>query len=181
MGRFCDAPEIVSRIDKAKDGKLTRVEMLNFFRQDTRREDFHKIATHHVSEWADQNDWQVALNRSKDFAELPDPQKRRLFKDQIQPVLWWTDDIESAAGLPSDKLVWSYHPITFFVWLHDRLRNAQASKDIGSAADFKGTTAPANFGDDSGSDEGFADEEDALGSGKKLELEDLSKGYPDEK
>ena len=42
--------------------------MLNFYQADPQREDFHKLAVHHVSEWADNNDWEVALNRSADFA-----------------------------------------------------------------------------------------------------------------
>jgi hypothetical protein len=180
MGRFCTAPEIIRRIDKSKDGQLSRAEFLSFFRQDPEREALRRLAVHHVSEWADENDWQVALQRAPDFATLPDAQRRRLFRDQIEPVLWWTDEIADAAGLPSDKLVWTYHPITFFVWLHDRLHRAGPAKGIGDAAAYKGGAAPSGVQDDNESTEGFTDDEDALGS-KKLELEDLAGGYPDEK
>ena len=117
MGRFCEAPEIVAKIDKPsaggkKDGLISRAEMLNFFKGNPQREAFRKLAVHHISEWADNNDWQVALNRTRDFAELPKPQRARLFHDQIEPVLWWTDEVATAAELPSDKLVWNYHPVT---------------------------------------------------------------------
>jgi N-acetylmuramoyl-L-alanine amidase len=187
MGRFCTAPEIIDRLDRAggkKDGVLTRPEFMNFFRQDPAREDFRKLAVHHLSEWADNNDWEVALNRTKDFAHLPPPQRRRMFKDQIEPVLWWNDEIGDAAELPSDKLVWSYHPITFIVWLNEKMRGAKATaKGITSASDFQGKAAPSHIKDDADATEGFTDDEDILfgDAGKKLELEDLAKGYPDEK
>lgn len=189
MGRFCSAPEIVDRIDKPtgpggkKDGVLKRLEVVNFFRADPQREEFRKLAVHHLSEWADNNDWEVALNRTKDFADLPAPQRRRIFRDQIEPVLWWTDEIADAADLPSDKLVWSYHPITFIVWLHDKLRGARATaQGITSASDFQGQAPPSHIKDDGDATEGFVDDEDVLfgEAAKKLELEDLANGYPDD-
>jgi hypothetical protein len=189
MGRFCEAPDIVGRIDKPspggkKDGLLSRAEVLNFFRADPQREGFRKLAVRHVSEWADNNDWQVALQKTRDFAELPKPQRARLYRDQIEPVLWWTDEIAEAAELPSDKLVWNYHPITFIVWLHDKLRGARSTaKEIGGEGAFEGKAAPSNIKDDGDATEGFTDDEDVLfgDAGKKLDLEDLAKGYPDDK
>jgi len=189
MGRFCESPDIVGKIDKPssggkKDGLLSRAEMMNFFKRDPQREAFRKYAVHHVSEWTDNNDWEIALNRTRDFAELPKPQRARLYRDQIEPNVWWTDEIGTAAELPSDKVVWNYHPITFIVWLHDKMRGAQAtSKDIAGESAFAGVAAPSNIKDDSEATEGFTDDEDVLfgDAGKKLDLEDLAKGYPDDK
>jgi hypothetical protein len=188
MGRFCAAPEIVDKIDKPsggkKDGLLSRVEVMNFYRQDPRREDFRKLAVHHLSEWADINDWEVALNRNKDFAQLPKLARNRLFKDQIESVLWWNDEVQESAELPSDKIVWNYHPIMFIVWLKDRMyRSVQTTKTIQTAADFNGKAPPSFLKDDADSLEGFTDDEDILfgSAGKNLELEDLAKGYPDDK
>jgi N-acetylmuramoyl-L-alanine amidase len=189
MGRFCEAPDIVGRIDKPspggkKDGLLSRAEVINFFKADPQKEAFRKLAVHHVSEWADNNDWQVALSRTRDFAELPKAQRARLFRDQIEPVLWWTDEIAAAAELPEDKLVWNYHPVTFIVWLHDKLRGARAtSKEIAGESAFEGKAAPSNIKDDGDATEGFTDDEDVLfgDQGKKLDLEDLANGYPDDK
>jgi hypothetical protein len=79
--------------------------------------------------------------------------------------------------------VWSYHPITFIVWLHNRMRNtATTGAGITSAADFNGKAAPSHIKDDGDAMEGFTDDEDILfgAAGKKLELEDLANGYPDE-
>src|SRR5262249_41130006 len=101
---------------------------------------------------------------------------------QIEPVLWWTDEIGDAAGLPSDKVVWTYHPVTFIVWMHAQLRRGGATRGIGAASDFQGAAPPRELKDDAEGPEGFVDDEDALFSeaAKKLELEDLAKGYPDE-
>jgi hypothetical protein len=156
---------------------------MSFFRSDPSREEFRRLATRHLSEWADRNDWATALSTTPDFAELPKPQRARLFKSQVEPTLWWTDEIESAADLPSDKLVWTYHPITFIVWLHDRLRNArQTAKGIGGDSDFAGKAPPSTIKDDFDATEGFTDDEDVLfgDAARKLELEDLARGYPDD-
>jgi hypothetical protein len=149
MGRFCNAHEIVDRIDKPSprtgkpDGFLSRAEVLAFYRGDPRREEFHKLATRHLSEWADENDWQTALNRARDFAGLPKAQRARLYKEQIEPVLWWNDAIGDGAGLPSDKVVWTYHPVTFIVWIHERQRGgAQGTLGIRAASAFEGTAPP---------------------------------------
>ena len=187
MGRFCTAPQIIDPIDRPsggkKDGLLSRAELINFFRASPQREAFHKLAVHHLSEWADNNDWQVVINQSRDFASLPRVSRGRLYRDQIEPVLWWTDDLGDAAGLPSDKLVWNYHPVTFIVWLSDKLRTAKTvSKGIEGAGAFEGKAAPSNIQDDSEATEGFTDDEDVFSgeAGKKLDLEDLANGYPDD-
>jgi N-acetylmuramoyl-L-alanine amidase len=187
MGRFCDAPEIVGKIDKPapngkRDGLLSRAELINFFRGNPEREGFHKLAVHHLSEWADNNDWLIALNRSRDFASLPKMTRMQLFRDQIEPVLWWSDELADAAGLPSDKLVWNYHPIMFILWLHDKLAHAKTvSSGIGAEGTFSGQKPPSDIKDDGDATEGFVDDEDTMfARSKDLTLEDLVKGYPDE-
>jgi hypothetical protein len=192
MGRFCDVPDIVGRIDRGspsgpgqvRDGNLSRAELLNFYKGNPEREHMRKLAVHHLSEWADNNDWLVALNRSREFPELGAGQRARMFHEQIEPTLWWTDEIEENAELPFDKLVWNYHPVTFIVWLHDKLRHAKTtSAGIAKESAFEGKAAPSNIKDDGDAIEGFTDDEDLLfgDAGKKLELEDLANGYPDDK
>jgi hypothetical protein len=188
MGRFCTSPEIVDKIDKPvkgrRDGVLSRAEMLNFFRGDDARKEFRKLAVHHVSEWADDHDWQTQLNKSTDFAALPRMDRQRLYMQQIEPVLWWNDEVQEAAGLPADKVVWNYHPITFILWIHEQLQSAKSTaKGIASAAAFNGKAPPSFLKDDADATEGFTDDEDALfgEASKHLELEDLAKGYPDDK
>ncbi len=185
-GRFCDDPFIIGRIDRPdhgrKDGLLSRAEVLSFFRTDEHRKEFHKLAVRHLSEWADDNDWMVQLNRARDFAGLPKATRARLYKEQIEPVLWWTDEVQAAAGLPSDKLVWSYHPIAFLLWMTEKQRAGGGAQQILAASSFSGQAPPSSIMDDRDATEGFTDDEDALfgDAAKKLELEDLANGYPDD-
>ena len=186
-GRFCNSPEIIDKIDQPvggkKDGVLTRPEFINFFRNNPKKEEFRKYAVKHLSEWADKNDWPAALAQVPDYKAMPPATRTRLFQDQIAPVLWWTDEIGQAAGLPADKIVWSYHPVTFVVWLHDRMLNARStSKGIAAAANWSGKGPPSFLKDDFDATEGFTDDEDLLfgDAAKKLELEDLAKGFPDD-
>jgi N-acetylmuramoyl-L-alanine amidase len=190
MGRFCTAPDVLDKIDKPgppkgkRDNLLSRNEFRNFFTNDPKREEFHKLAVRHLTEWADNNDWEVALNRSTDFAALPKMTRQKLFKDQVEPVLWWNDEVAEAAGLPGDKIVWNYHPITFLFWIHDQQQRARSTaRGISNAADFKGQKPASFLKDDSEATDGFTDDEDALfgEAGKHLELEDLAKGYSDDK
>jgi hypothetical protein len=190
MGRFCTAPDVLDKIDKPgppkgkRDNLLSRAEVLNFYRNNPQNAEFHKYAVHHLTEWADNNDWEIALNRSTDFASLPKLARTKMFKEQIEPVLWWNDEVQEAAGLPSDKIVWNYHPITFLFWLHDQQQRARGTaKGISNAGDFKGQKPPSFLKDDADATEGFTDDEDALfgEAGKHLELEDLAKGYSDDK
>jgi hypothetical protein len=181
MGRFCAAPEIVAPIDANRSGTLARSEIVAFFRRSAAREAFHRMAVRHVSEWGDRNDWEASLDRAKDFAALPRAAKHRLFVEQIQSMLWWSDGLD-VAGLPDDKIVWTYHPITFVGWMHDKLAGpAQRSKALGGEASFAGRRPPPEIKDDGDATEGFVDEEDTLSgdAAKKLGLEDLSNGYPD--
>jgi hypothetical protein len=182
-GRFCEDAFVIDHIDRGrKDGLLSRAEVLSFFRTDDRRQEFHKLAVRHVSEWADENDWMVQLNRSRDFAGLPKAQKQKLYSEQIEPTLWWTDEVQAAAGLPADKLVWSYHPIMFILWMNEKQRGGGGAQGIQAASHFSGAAPPSSIQDDREATEGFTDDEDALfgEAAKKLELEDLAKGYPDD-
>jgi N-acetyl-anhydromuramyl-L-alanine amidase AmpD len=186
-GRFCDAAEIVDKIDRPgpngrKDGVLSRLELMNFYRGNPQREEFRKMATRHLSEWADNNDWAAVIKRGA--REFPNLKADTIYKQQIEPVLWWNDDVQDAAGLPSDKLVWTYHPVTFIVWVHDKLTHSvQTSSGREDESKFGGKPPPSNIKDDLEALEGFADDEDVFfgSGGKKLDLEDLANGYPDDK
>ncbi len=183
-GRFCLEPQIVTPIDTNRSATLAHSEVVAFFHKNPAREGFRKLAVKHLSEWSDKNDWEAALNRSRDFAGLAKGAKHKLYTDQIEPFLWWGDGLD-ALGLPADKNVWGYHPITFVLWLHDQLKvKAQAAKDIKGADAWGGKKPPAEIKDDSADGaEGFMDDEDALfgEASKSLDLEKLAAGYPEEK
>lgn len=183
-GRFCIEPKIIAPIDTNRSQTLAHSEVVAFFHKNAAREGFRKIAVKHLSEWGDKNDWEISLNKSKDFAGLAKPAKHKLFADQIEPFLWWGDNLE-ALGLPADKIVWGYHPITFVLWLHDQMKGkAVAAKEIKSAAEYGGKKPPSEIKDDSSDGaEGFMDDEDALfgEAAKSLDLEKLAAGYPEDK
>ena len=181
--RFCQAPEIVVPIDANKNGMLAGSEILNFFHNNPAREQFHKIAAHHPSEWGDSNDYEVALNNAPDFRGLPRPVRHKLFQDQIQSMLWWDDKLDTA-GLPEDKIVWTYQPITFVFWINSKLKGApQKAKGVESESAFAGKKPPSEIKDDTSDDAGgFTDDEDALfgEASKNLDLEKLANGFPAE-
>ncbi|MSP61399.1 MAG: hypothetical protein EXR72_13840 [Myxococcales bacterium] len=182
-GRFCAVPEIVQPIDANKSWTLAHSEVVAFFQKNAAREGYRKFAVKHLSEWGDRNDWEISLNRARDFAGLSKPAKHKLFTDQIEPFLWWGDAL-TIDGLPAEKVIWGYHPITFVLWLHDRMKGtAQTAKAIGVASDYAGKKPPSEIKDDAEATDGFMDDEDALfgEAAKSLDLEKLAAGYPDEK
>ncbi len=189
-GHFCTTPDVVDRIDKPgppkgkKDGLISRAELLAFYQRDPARKEFHKFAIRHVSEWGQNDDWRVSLGRAADFAAMPKPQQLRLYKTQIEPTLWWNDDVGDMAGLPSDKIIWSYHPIMFVFWAHEQQQSARSNaKGISNASAFGGKAPPSLFMDDFDATVGFTDDDDELAgdAATRLDLPDLARGYPDEK
>lgn len=182
-GRFCEAPSIVGHIDYNKNGTLQHQEVQYFYQNNPIREAFRKVAVHHLSEWGDNGDFEAALQKSKDFRAWPPAKKHKVFEDQIASMFFWTDEVASAAGLPAGKMVWSYHPITFVLWIEEKTKGqVQAAKGLASAASFSGEKPPSDIKDDaSDGAEGFMDDEDALfgEAAKQLTLERLADGYPD--
>jgi hypothetical protein len=186
-GRFCTDRSILSRIDRSvggrpPDGLLSRRELRNFFRLHPRRAELRRVAVRYRSEWTP-GSWIADLSRAPDFARLPPARRRRLVAQQIQPTLWWTEEVARHAHLPSDGVVTAYHPIEFLLWFSRMLRkNAKiATEGIGGADDWKGKLPPEHLKVDAETSRATIDEED-FHSGeqsRKLTLEDLANGYPD--
>jgi hypothetical protein len=182
-GLFCEVAEIISLIDRPKgrgDGLLSEAELRNFFQRDESRSELRKLAVHSRSEWGASGDYEANLLRSKDFRSLAKAARARLFRDQIQPTLWLTEEVAQKVGLPKDFIVWHYHPVRFVAWMNGQLKK-QATTVAGAILINQGPAA-AIVGTDSDSLEGFTDEEDemSLEAGRRLGLEQLSNGYPDE-
>ncbi len=182
-GHFCDVPEILGPIDRpqgAGDGLLTERELRGFFQKDDRRSEMRKLAVRFQSEWGQSPEYETALLRSKDFAKMPKGARARLFRDQVEPTLWWTQEAAQKTGLPDDYIVWHYHPVRFVAWMNAQLKK-QSSVTAAKVEERKGPAADKVL-DDRESLEGFTDDEDELSmeAGQKLNLEDLAKGYPEE-
>lgn len=183
-GHFCDTSEILSKIDRPQgkgDGVLSEKELRDFFQHGTERADLRKLAVRFLSEWGNDPQYEAALLKSKDFRTLPKAARLKLYKEQIQPTLWYTEELALKVGLPKDFIVWHYHPVRFVAWMNSQMRR-QATTVAGAIQLAQGPAA-AQVLDDRDSLEGFTDEEDELSleAGKKLTLEDLAGGYPEEK
>lgn len=182
-GLFCDVADIVKAIDRPVgrgDGLLSEAELRAFFQRDAARAELRKLAVHSRSEWGAAADYDAMLQRSKDLRAMPKAARARLFKDQIEPTLWYTEDLAQRVGLPKDFVVWHYHPVRFVAWMNNQLKK-QAT--VTAVIQMNNGPAAKAVLDDRESLEGFTDEEDELSmeAGKNLTLEDLANGYPEEK
>jgi hypothetical protein len=185
-GHFCDSPEILGPIEHGPKGGAagnrppTDAELRSFYQKDEGRAEMRKLAVRFQSEWGASADYETALTHSRDFGKLPPAARRRLFRDQIEPTLWWTPEVADKTGLPDDFIVWHYHPVRFIAWMNAQLKK-QSAVTAAKVAERQGPAATQVL-DDRDSLEGFTDEEDELSieAGRKLGLEDLVRGYPEE-
>jgi hypothetical protein len=183
-GHFCDVNDIVAAIDRPKghgDGILNEKELRDFFQHDEGRAELRKLAVRCKSEWGADPNYESQLLASKDFRILKPAARQRVFRDQILPTLWYTEDVAEKVLLPKDFVVWHYHPVRFVAWMNLQLRR-QATTVAGTIVAASGPAA-AQVLDDRDSLEGFTDEEDELSveQSRKLSLDDLAGGYPEEK
>ena len=186
--RFCRDARILRKIDRptggvAPDGFLSRRELRNFFRFSPARSVFRRTVVRHRSEWTP-GEWDKELVEAPDFAALPVSRRKRLVEQQVRPTLWWTPEVAQHAGLPADGLVYSYHPLGFVAWIAELMRKTHGLRAVGieSAERWEGKMAPKHLTVDSESGDHMTDADDFYSGehGKKLTLEDLVNGYPDD-
>ncbi|MBE7450303.1 MAG: N-acetylmuramoyl-L-alanine amidase [Kofleriaceae bacterium] len=141
--RFCEAEEVNQLIDNDKDGRLSRVELDEYYAGGEVGDDMRRLVTYHVSEWTDEPAWAEELARS-----LPDFRKRSgkkkvqshdaddedldigaLVSDQLDPFIWWTEPVAAALGLPRDGTVFHYHPMRFIEKVNLKLAD-RGSHDV---------------------------------------------------
>jgi hypothetical protein len=185
-GRFATESTILTPIDTApKDGKLSRRELLDFYHQSGDRNLSRFYATLHVSEWTPNPSWTEALQLSTDFEGMSKQEIAELVEEQIEPTLWWTDEVAQHARLPRDGVVYHYNPIAFVQFVNQKLQEANllASDTAGSfsAADAKEQPKDVLGDIDDVSGESFVDpkeleEEDY---GHELGLAELAEGFPE--
>jgi N-acetylmuramoyl-L-alanine amidase len=185
-GRFATDSQLLTPIDTdPKDGKISRRELLDFFHGSSDRNLARFYATLHVSEWTPNPSWAEALALSTDFEGMSKQEIEDLVEEQIEPTLWWTDEVAQHARLPRDGVVYHYNPIAFVQFVNEKLQEANAMADIGAGA-FSAAEAKEQpkdvLGDiDDVSGESFVDpselaEEDF---GHELGLSELSDGFPE--
>lgn len=79
------------------------------------------LAVRYRSEFGLSDDYMQLLRRGAEFSRLSRNQQRLRYRDAVQPLLFWTPELSEKAGLPSDFIVWHYHPLEFLPWLAEQL------------------------------------------------------------
>ncbi len=180
-GRFCDAPEINAIIDANHDGVLSKQELASFYSSGGGAA-LHYMVTLHVSEWTFEPSWADALRVPKDFKRLKPAEIDQMIADQITPGLWWTPDVAAHCKLPTDGVVYHYHPVSFLGWFNQLLLDAQAAAGNNPQADAsQATKIPDGITDDLADVNGTSMRSSANGDADpcnaQLTLQDMVRGF----
>lgn len=186
-GRFSTSKTVNDLVDVApKDGKLSRAELLDFFRSNSERRLTRNMAVLSQSEWTGTPEsWLEELERAPDFAKLGKNSLRELVDEQVAPTLWWDEAVAKHAKLPRDGVVYHYHPLSFVRFINAKLLQAQAlAKDgIGSFSAEDAKAPPPGVTDDFDdvSGDSFVDEAELEGEifDPDIPLEELIQGFPE--
>jgi N-acetylmuramoyl-L-alanine amidase len=113
--------DLVAAVDASGDGELDAAEVKRFFRSGAldRRQALRAVAVRHRHEWGDRttaDDFVAA----RELGALSEADRRRLHAIAIAPYVFWTDDLARTVGLPTNQIVYSYHPLTFLLTLAAR-------------------------------------------------------------
>ena len=186
-GRFSNSSRVNDLIDtNPQDGRISRSELLDFFRVSSERRLTRNMATLHLSEWTGTTEgWVDELKRAKDFADIHERELRELVEEQITPTLWWTDEVARHAKLPRDGVIFHYHPLSFVRLINSQLLQAKAlAKDgVGAFDEADARETPEGVTDDFDdvSGDSFVDAAELEGEiiDTEIPLEDLVKGFPE--
>ncbi len=112
----------------------------------------------------------------------------QLVAEQIEPGLWWTDEVSEHTGLPPDGLVYHYHPVTFIRWVNEKILETAADPsmqmqtiDASETSEVTGMTSDA--GEDSEGHDGdmISDFDlDPEAADKMIQNQHLVEGYAGE-
>jgi len=178
-GRFCDAQQINDIIDTDKNGMLERTELSSFYSGGGAAQT-HYFVTLHVSEWTSEPSWSEALLVTKDFKQFKPAEVEAMVAEQITPGLWWDARVAAHCKLPTDGVVFHYHPVSFLGWFNQEMLDAADSAGpAANAADAKdipkGITD--DFGDVNGDSMRSSGEVSEDPCNQKITLQDLVQGF----
>lgn len=197
-GRFCEVKEINDLIDADKDGRLSNEELTAFYGSGADSELLRKAVSYNVSEWTEEPDWAASLKASMaDFRKKSAKRKGKqagaddddedydidaMVEEQLKPFLWWTSDVAAALGLPSDGVVYHYHPIRFIEWVNAKLQSGEGKEDVVAVHDTKEIDTTVLLGDidDVTGDSAFVDTDAPDPDDSRIEIENLRDGYEGE-
>lgn len=178
-GRFCDSQQVNDVIDADKNGTLSKTELSQFYTGGSAAQT-HYLVTLHVSEWTADPSWSEALLVTKDFKHLKPQEIESLVAEQIAPGLWWDARVAAHCKLPTDGVVFHYHPVSFLGWFNQSLLDAAASAGPGANAADAQEVPPGvtdDFGDKSGESMRSSADISEDPCNQKLTLQDLVQGF----
>jgi N-acetylmuramoyl-L-alanine amidase len=196
--RMCEVKEINDLIDTDKDLRLSRQELADFY-AGAGGQEARKIISYNISEWTEEPDWAVALKTAQaDFVKKSPKRKGKkagaddddedidvdaMVEEQLKPFLWWTNDVATALGLPSDGVVYHYHPIRFIEWINGKLAagasTAADTVDVSETREIDTNVLKGDIDDTTG-DSAFVDTDAPDPDDSKIELEHLLDGFEGE-
>jgi len=201
-GRFCEVKEINDAIDADKDGRLSNAELTSFYGSGGAGESLRKAVSYNVSEWTEDPDWAASLKAANQATDEFKKKSRKrkgkaagaddddedvdidaMVEEQLAPYLWWTGDVATALGLPSDGIVCHYHPIRFIEWVNARLQSGAGKEEVVDVSATKEIDTTVLLGDidDVTGDSAFVDTEAPDPDDGRIEIDQLRDGYAGEK
>jgi hypothetical protein len=176
-GRFCDVDSINDEIDANHDKKLSREELSSYFSGGAGRAKDLRVVLH-VSEWTAEPSWVEALRSTADFRDVPIGQVETMVAEQLAPGLWWDDRVARHARLPSDGVVYHYHPIAFLRFFNKRiLENINTPPPDPTAGKEAPSTITDDFHDEAGTSMRSELEDTTDPCDETLSLDDLARGF----
>lgn len=157
-------------------------QLRRFIRESPESTRLRRLAVRCRSEWGESQDALWQLQQHPELARYSEASIRNLFEVQIQPHLWWTQEVAARTGLPRDHVAWHYHPIEFLLWLDETLRVSNRAAARAAARFPAGSDAAASPSLVHGGDDFYTADDVRMEQATRREytLDQLQEGYGDE-
>lgn len=127
---------VLDLLTRTNAATLSQTQLAQFFRSENldARQTLRRMVIRHAHEWGDRQTF-AEFSNSPELRGQDVEAKRRVFKEAIEPYVFWSDALSSHAGLPADQVIYSYNPITFLAVLAAAQANARLRWPAADAAD----------------------------------------------
>jgi len=144
-GPFVEQAAVALAPDTNDDQQVTAEELRSFFsnpEDPTRREALRRLVVRHAHEWGDRTTEQDFV-KARALKNVPEDDRRRLYRIAIAPYVFWTDAVADHVGLPRNQTAYVFNPLTFLAALaarrqgfelHWPSRSSPSDRDLQSAA-----------------------------------------------
>ncbi len=129
----------IAAVDANGDLQVDPDELQRFFRAGSleRRQSLRRLAIRHRHEWGDRTTL-AELSGQRELAGLTETDRKALYDAAFSPYIFWTDTLARATGLPTNQVVYSYHPLTFLLEIAARAAQVQLPRARGREIGEKG-------------------------------------------